>query len=238
MRAWPKGDWRGRRTSSSRPRGGCRSRSRRRTVWPSPSVILTRRHSPSPTWGGGGRCKGARPPRWRPSSPPARASDGCAWAIGPSIGPCCYEVDEPVIAGFREAYPRDWERWVRPGRPGTGCSTSGRANEDLLARPASRARPSRTRACARRASQICSIRTARDTAAASSPWPPFRDVPKSDRNPEAPRQRPAVSGARRALRGHGGPFEAPHRWSRIHGNGGRRHPEQSRAGKRADRARR
>jgi YfiH family protein len=29
----------------------------------------------------------------------------CLAGIGPSIGPCCYEVDEPVISRFREAYP-------------------------------------------------------------------------------------------------------------------------------------
>jgi YfiH family protein len=53
--------------------------------------------------------------------------------IGPSIGPCCYEVDEPVIARFREAYPRDWERWVRPGRPEHWMLDLWTANEDLLA---------------------------------------------------------------------------------------------------------
>jgi purine-nucleoside/S-methyl-5'-thioadenosine phosphorylase / adenosine deaminase len=42
-------------------------------------------------------------------------------AIGPSIGPCCYEVDEPVVGPLRAAFPSAWERWVRPGtaeRPG------------------------------------------------------------------------------------------------------------------------
>lgn len=29
----------------------------------------------------------------------------CLAGVGPSIGPCCYEVDEPVISRFREAYP-------------------------------------------------------------------------------------------------------------------------------------
>jgi YfiH family protein len=40
-------------------------------------------------------------------------------AIGPSIGPCCYEVDEPVIGPLRTAFPDLWERWVRDdaGRP-------------------------------------------------------------------------------------------------------------------------
>ena len=54
-------------------------------------------------------------------------------AIGPSIGPCCYEVDEPVVARFREAYPRDWERWMRPGRPDHWMLDLWQANEDSLA---------------------------------------------------------------------------------------------------------
>jgi YfiH family protein len=29
----------------------------------------------------------------------------CLAGVGPSIGPCCYEVDEPVMCLFREAYP-------------------------------------------------------------------------------------------------------------------------------------
>jgi polyphenol oxidase len=39
-------------------------------------------------------------------------------AIGPSIGPCCYEVDEPVIGPLRAAFPSVWERWAAPGDPG------------------------------------------------------------------------------------------------------------------------
>jgi YfiH family protein len=54
-------------------------------------------------------------------------------AIAPSIAACRYEVDEPVIARFREAYPRDWERWARPGRPGHFMLDLWRANEDALA---------------------------------------------------------------------------------------------------------
>jgi YfiH family protein len=62
---------------------------------------------------------GARPERMRVT-------------IGPSIGPCCYEVDEPVIAQFREAYPREWERWARPGRPDHWMLDLWATNEDLL----------------------------------------------------------------------------------------------------------
>ena len=38
-------------------------------------------------------------------------------AVGPAIGPCCYEVDEPVLARLRAAVPW-WAEVVRPGRPG------------------------------------------------------------------------------------------------------------------------
>jgi purine-nucleoside/S-methyl-5'-thioadenosine phosphorylase / adenosine deaminase len=38
-------------------------------------------------------------------------------AIGPSIGPCCYEVDKPVVGPLQVAFPAAWERWVRPGAP-------------------------------------------------------------------------------------------------------------------------
>jgi YfiH family protein len=54
-------------------------------------------------------------------------------AIGPSIGPCCYEVDEPVVGPLRAAFPGDFQRWV------TAAAASGRwwldlwrANSDQL----------------------------------------------------------------------------------------------------------
>ena len=34
-------------------------------------------------------------------------------AVGPSIGPCCYEVDKPVIARLDQAFPGRWGAWVR-----------------------------------------------------------------------------------------------------------------------------
>ena len=54
--------------------------------------------------------------------------------IAPSIGPCCYEVDEPVTRELSAAFPDLWTRWVTPARPGHVMLDLWRANEDLLAR--------------------------------------------------------------------------------------------------------
>ena len=39
--------------------------------------------------------------------------EGLRMAIGPSAGPCCYEVDEPVLARLREVFPA-WQSVVSP----------------------------------------------------------------------------------------------------------------------------
>lgn len=54
-------------------------------------------------------------------------------AIGPSIGPCCYEVDEPVVGPLRRAFPADWARWVEPRGPGKWQLDLWRASADQLA---------------------------------------------------------------------------------------------------------
>jgi YfiH family protein len=53
-------------------------------------------------------------------------------AIAPSIGPCCYEVDEPVTGEFARAFGDRWRSWVTPSRPGRVMLDLWSANEALL----------------------------------------------------------------------------------------------------------
>ena len=53
-------------------------------------------------------------------------------AIGPSIGPCCYEVDRPVIDRLETSHPRMWRSWVTATGPGKWMLDLWRANEDQL----------------------------------------------------------------------------------------------------------
>ena len=53
-------------------------------------------------------------------------------AIAPSIGPCCYEVDEPVTAEFAHAFGDRWRAWMRPSRAGHVMLDLWSANEALL----------------------------------------------------------------------------------------------------------
>jgi hypothetical protein len=53
-------------------------------------------------------------------------------AIAPSIGPCCYEVDAPVIRAFTDAYGGAASAWMGPGRGGHAMLDLWAANEALL----------------------------------------------------------------------------------------------------------
>jgi hypothetical protein len=53
-------------------------------------------------------------------------------AIAPSIGPCCYEVDRPVIGLLRAAFSREWQGWVREIGHGKWMLDLWAANESQL----------------------------------------------------------------------------------------------------------
>lgn len=54
----------------------------------------------------------------------------CWAALGPSIGPCCYEVDDRVISLFAEAFQKT--PFIKPTRPGHGMLDLWEANRQLL----------------------------------------------------------------------------------------------------------
>jgi hypothetical protein len=57
--------------------------------------------------------------------------EDCVAGIGPSIGPCCYEVDEPVLSVFAKLSP-DWQEWVREEGEGRWRLDLVQADQTLL----------------------------------------------------------------------------------------------------------
>lgn len=53
-------------------------------------------------------------------------------AIGPSIGPCCYEVDAPVLEQLEPAFPGTWKAWVTAKGPGKWMFDLWQANLDQM----------------------------------------------------------------------------------------------------------
>src|SRR5262249_14615626 len=104
---------------------------------------LHRRLSGHHALGRRGRGAGARA-RWLARDSEARATGGhrcrdgarragLRVAIAPSIGPCCYEVGEPVISDFTQAFGEArWDRWARPTSNGHVMLDLWTANEELL----------------------------------------------------------------------------------------------------------
>ena len=63
----------------------------------------------------------------------AGAHPEALWAaISPSIGPCCYEVDQPVIDPLSRAFPDTWRRWVTWRGVGKWTLDLWQANHDQL----------------------------------------------------------------------------------------------------------
>ncbi|MEW5954512.1 MAG: peptidoglycan editing factor PgeF [Bacillota bacterium] len=55
----------------------------------------------------------------------------CLGAIGPSIGPCCYEVDEQVMSGLRQGFS-NWRQLAEPAGPGRWKLDLAGANRQAL----------------------------------------------------------------------------------------------------------
>ncbi|NIQ40118.1 MAG: peptidoglycan editing factor PgeF, partial [Proteobacteria bacterium] len=52
-------------------------------------------------------------------------------AVGPSIGPCCYEVDDPVRSALSH-YPDGWSKWAKAVSPRSWMLNLSQASVDLL----------------------------------------------------------------------------------------------------------
>jgi len=98
------------------------------TLWDSIARVLTVAHV-----GWRGTAKGATGVAVKAAVQAGARADQLHVAIAPSIGPCCYEVDEPVMRDFGRAHGRRAQAWFTPAREGHAMLDLWRANEALLA---------------------------------------------------------------------------------------------------------
>jgi polyphenol oxidase len=97
------------------------------TLWDSVAHVLTVAHV-----GWRGTVRGATGAAVRAAIDAGARAGHLHAAIGPSIGPCCYEVDEPVLHEFGTAFGRRARAWFQPARAEHAMLDLWAANEALL----------------------------------------------------------------------------------------------------------
>lgn len=97
------------------------------TLWDSIAHVLTVAHV-----GWRGTVRGATRAAVRAAVEAGARADQLHAAIAPSIGPCCYEVDEPVLREFGATFGRAARGWFTPAREGHAMLDLWAANEALL----------------------------------------------------------------------------------------------------------
>ena len=98
------------------------------TLWDSIARVLTLAHV-----GWRGTVKDTTRAAVRAAVDAGARADQLHVAIAPSIGPCCYEVDEPVLRELGRAHGRRAQAWLKPARDGHAMLDLWAANEALLA---------------------------------------------------------------------------------------------------------
>jgi len=98
------------------------------TLWDSIAHVLVVAHV-----GWRGTVRGATRAAVRAAVEAGARADQLHAAIAPSIGACCYEVDEPVLREFGAAFGRTARAWFTPAREGHAMLDLWAANEALLA---------------------------------------------------------------------------------------------------------
>ncbi|HEU5193362.1 MAG TPA: polyphenol oxidase family protein [Methylomirabilota bacterium] len=97
-------------------------------LWDSIARVLTVAHA-----GWRGTAKGVPGAAVKAAVQAGARADQLHVAIGPSIGPCCYEVDEPVLRDFGRTHGRRAQAWFKPAREDHAMLDLWSANEALLA---------------------------------------------------------------------------------------------------------